>query len=155
MESFVIDGGYALNGVVTPSGNKNAALPMLAACLLTDEPVILHNVPNIRDVGTMMALLEAIGVDVRDEGNGTHALRAYDAEPGQFDPDLFRHIRGSILLAGPMLARFGHVNLPRPGERKIKWGRHPIGSGKCDGHRKRHNGGGVSQRHDGYPQCRL
>jgi UDP-N-acetylglucosamine 1-carboxyvinyltransferase len=115
MESFVIDGGYALNGVVTPSGNKNAALPMLAACLLTDEPVILHNVPNIRDVGTMMALLEAIGVDVRDEGNGTHALRAYDAEPGQFDPDLFRHIRGSILLAGPMLARFGHVNLPRPG----------------------------------------
>lgn len=115
MEKFVINGGHELNGVVVPSGNKNAALPMLAACLLTDEPVILQNVPQIRDVGTMMTLLESMGVEVRDEGDGKLVLQAHGAQPGQFDPELFRHIRGSILLAGPLLARFGYVNLPRPG----------------------------------------
>jgi UDP-N-acetylglucosamine 1-carboxyvinyltransferase len=115
MEWFVIEGGHALTGTVVPSGNKNSALPMLAACLLTDEPVILHNVPDIRDVGTMMSLLESIGVEVRNEGNGTLMLQAFEAHPGRFDPELFRHIRGSILLAGPLLTRFGRVNLPRPG----------------------------------------
>jgi UDP-N-acetylglucosamine 1-carboxyvinyltransferase len=115
MDAFVIDGGHELNGVVVPSGNKNAALPMLAACLLTDEPVTLHNVPKIRDVGTMIELLEATGVDVQDKGKGTLVLSASGARPEQLDPELFRHIRGSILLAGPMLARFGYIDLPRSG----------------------------------------
>jgi UDP-N-acetylglucosamine 1-carboxyvinyltransferase len=115
MPHFLIEGGYELNGVVIPSGNKNAALPMLAACLLTDEPVILHNVPKIRDVGTMIQLLQAIDVDVQDDGEGTLVLQASRARRGQFDPELFRHIRGSILLAGPMLARFRSLDLPRPG----------------------------------------
>lgn len=119
MEQFIIEGGHALNGIVVPSGNKNAALPMLAACLLTDEPVILHNVPAIRDVGTMVELLQSIGVDVQDRGNGTLWLQARHVSATQFEPVLFRHIRGSILLAGPMLARFGRVNLPRPGGDRI------------------------------------
>jgi UDP-N-acetylglucosamine 1-carboxyvinyltransferase len=115
MDQFVIDGGYKLNGTVIPSGNKNAALPMLAACLLTDEPVTLHNVPEIRDVGTMIELLQTIGVDVQDKGGGTLELHACHVGSREFDSALFRHIRGSVLLAGPMLARFGYVNLPRPG----------------------------------------
>jgi UDP-N-acetylglucosamine 1-carboxyvinyltransferase len=115
MTQFIIQGGHALNGIVIPSGNKNAALPMLAACLLTDEPVVLHNVPRIRDVGTMVELLQTIGVDVRREGDGTLVLHACNVRPAEFEPALFRHIRGSILLAGPMVARFGRVELPRPG----------------------------------------
>ncbi len=119
MEQFIIEGGHELNGVVVPSGNKNAALPMLAASLLTDEPVILHNVPHIRDVGTMIELLQAIGTDVEDQGQGTLVLQAHNVRPAQFDLELFRHIRGSILLAGPLLARFGLVKLPRPGGDRI------------------------------------
>jgi UDP-N-acetylglucosamine 1-carboxyvinyltransferase len=115
MEHFVIEGGHELNGIVVPSGNKNAALPMLAACLLTDEPVTLHNVPMIRDVGTMVELLQQIGVEVNDDGRGTLVLRAHQVRPVELDPALFRCIRGSVLLAGPMLARFGFVSLPRPG----------------------------------------
>ncbi|MGD9100501.1 MAG: UDP-N-acetylglucosamine 1-carboxyvinyltransferase [Anaerolineae bacterium] len=119
MQQFVIEGGHELNGIVVPSGNKNAALPMLAACLLTEETVTLHNVPLIRDVGTMVELLRQIGIDVQDDGQGTLVLQARHVQPTQFDPVLFQHIRGSILLAGPMLARFGFVNLPRPGGDKI------------------------------------
>lgn len=115
MAQFIIRGGHELSGTVIPSGNKNAALPMLAACLLTDEPVTLHNVPRIRDVGTMIELLEAVGVNVRDEGGGTAVLEARGASLQRFDPEMFRDIRGSILLAGPLLARFGAVELPRPG----------------------------------------
>jgi UDP-N-acetylglucosamine 1-carboxyvinyltransferase len=115
MEQFIIEGGHELNGTVVPSGNKNAALPMLAACLLTEEPVTLRNVPRIRDVGTMLDLLASLGVEVQDKGAGTVVVRACDVYPTKFDATLFRHIRGSILLAGPMLARFGRVNLPTPG----------------------------------------
>jgi UDP-N-acetylglucosamine 1-carboxyvinyltransferase len=115
MEQFVIQGGHELYGTVVPSGNKNAALPMLAACLLTDEPVILHNVPRIGDVGTMVELLQEIGVEVQDDGNGTLRIEAHRVQPTQFDLALFRRIRGSILLAGPILTRFGCVHLPRPG----------------------------------------
>jgi UDP-N-acetylglucosamine 1-carboxyvinyltransferase len=115
MEQFIIEGGHALNGTVVPSGNKNAALPMLAACLLTEEPVILHNLPSIGDVGTMVQLLETIGVEVQEREGGSVHLRACHVRPTEFNSALFRHIRGSVLLAGPMLARFGSVDLPRPG----------------------------------------
>ena len=115
MEQFIINGGKALCGTVVPSGNKNAALPMLAACLLTDEPVTLHNLPMIGDVGTMVDLLRDIGVEVQDNESGTLVLRACHVESAQLETSLFRRIRGSILLAGPMLSRFGMVGLPRPG----------------------------------------
>jgi UDP-N-acetylglucosamine 1-carboxyvinyltransferase len=115
MEKFLIDGGYPLKGEITPSGNKNAALPMLAACLLTDEPVVLHNVPQIKDVQAMRALLESLGVDIESVGSHTWKIQAREVRPADLDPDLCCRIRASILLAGPMVARAGELHLPPPG----------------------------------------
>ena len=98
-----------------PSGNKNAALPILAACLLTDEEVVLDNVPDIVDVHVMLALLDDLAVRVREEGPNTIALRADRVRTGALDGDLCRRLRASILLAGPLLARLGTVDMPLPG----------------------------------------
>jgi UDP-N-acetylglucosamine 1-carboxyvinyltransferase len=115
MEKFLIDGGHPLKGEIIPSGNKNAALPMLAACLLTEEPVILHNVPEIKDVQAMRALLESLGVSIENAGNHTWKIQAKEVRPADLDPDLCCRIRASILLAGPMVARAGELHLPPPG----------------------------------------
>ncbi len=115
MEKFVIEGGTPLKGEVIPAGNKNAALPMLAACLLTEEPVILHNVPDIQDVQTMRKLIMSLGVEVDDLGSNTWRVHAKVVRPTDLDPDLCRKIRASILLAGPMVARSGELQLPPPG----------------------------------------
>jgi UDP-N-acetylglucosamine 1-carboxyvinyltransferase len=115
MEKFVIEGGTPLKGEVTPAGNKNAALPLLAACLLTEEPIIMHNVPDIQDVQTMRKLLISLGVEVEDLGSGTWKIHAKVVRPTDLDPDLCRKIRASILLAGPMVARSGDLQLPPPG----------------------------------------
>jgi UDP-N-acetylglucosamine 1-carboxyvinyltransferase len=114
-DRLVIRGGRALSGTVVPSGNKNAALPILAACLLTDEEVILENVPDILDVHVMLALLDDLGVSVRDEGPNALALRADRVRTTHLDPDLCRRLRASLLLAGPLLARCGEVELPLAG----------------------------------------
>lgn len=115
MERFVIEGGVSLRGEVTPGGNKNAALPLLAACLLTEEPVILHNVPHIRDVSDMRHLIESLGVQVEDLGDDSWRITARTVRPADLDPDLCRRIRASILLAGPMTARAGELRLFPPG----------------------------------------
>jgi UDP-N-acetylglucosamine 1-carboxyvinyltransferase len=115
MEKFIIHGGIPLAGEITPAGNKNAALPLLAATLLTDEPIILHNVPRIRDVEAMCALLESLGVKIEDLDDQTLRIHAAEVCPGDLDPDLCRGIRASILLAGPMVARAGELQLPPPG----------------------------------------
>jgi UDP-N-acetylglucosamine 1-carboxyvinyltransferase len=115
MEKFVIHGGVPLKGEVTPAGNKNAALPLLAATLLTEEPVILSNVPNIRDVRAMCALLESLGVKIEWLENHSLLVHAKDVRAADLDPDLCRGIRASILLAGPMVARSGELHLPPPG----------------------------------------
>jgi UDP-N-acetylglucosamine 1-carboxyvinyltransferase len=115
MEKFVIQGGVPLKGEVTPAGNKNAALPLLAATLLTEEPVILSNVPNIRDVRAMCALLESLGVKTQWLENHSLQIHAKDVRAADLDPDLCRGIRASILLAGPMVARSGELHLPPPG----------------------------------------
>ncbi len=115
MDKFIIQGGIPLNGQVTPSGNKNAALPLLAACILTDKPVVLHNVPEINDVKTMRDLLISIGVKVTHLGNHSWELHAKDIEYTNLDPELCRKIRASILLAGPVTARTGKLKLPPPG----------------------------------------
>lgn len=119
MDQFVIEGGHRLSGTVTPAGNKNAALPILAACLLTDEPVTLHNVPRIRDVEDMRRLLSDVGASVEelDTANGGHSWRVHakQIQKTALEPDLCRRIRASILLAGPMLARHGEIELPPPG----------------------------------------
>ncbi|MEN9563512.1 MAG: UDP-N-acetylglucosamine 1-carboxyvinyltransferase [Chloroflexota bacterium] len=115
MEEFVIDGGIPLQGEVTPSGNKNAALPLLAACLLTDEPVVLRNVPQIRDVLAMRKLIESLGAVVEDVDLHTWRITTKDLVASHLDPDLCRRIRASILIAGPVLARAGGLTLPPPG----------------------------------------
>jgi len=115
MEKFIIQGGHPLQGEVTPSGNKNAALPLLSACLLTDEPVILHNVPKILDVLSMRSLLESIGAIITDVGNHSWKIESGNLQPSKLDPRLCQNIRASILLAGPITARFGELHLPPPG----------------------------------------
>jgi UDP-N-acetylglucosamine 1-carboxyvinyltransferase len=115
MEKFIIQGGVPLSGEVTPSGNKNAALPLLAACLLTDEPIVLNNVPEIRDVQDMRSLLVSLGVRVERLANHSWKIQAEEVRPADLDPDLCRRIRASILLAGPMVARTGRLQLPPPG----------------------------------------
>jgi UDP-N-acetylglucosamine 1-carboxyvinyltransferase len=115
MAKLVIEGGIPLSGVMAPSGNKNAALPLLAACLLTDERMVLHNLPSIRDVWTMIYILQRLGVDVQELGPHSVALQARDIARTALDPVLCREIRASILFAGPMLARCQRIELPPPG----------------------------------------
>jgi UDP-N-acetylglucosamine 1-carboxyvinyltransferase len=115
MEFFQIDGGVPLSGTVTPSGNKNAALPLLAACLLTSERVTLHNIPIIQDVLTMRQLLETLGVKITEISPHSWRLQADAISPARLDKELCRNIRASILLAGPMVARYGRIEIPPPG----------------------------------------
>ena len=115
MEKFVIEGGAPLRGEVTPAGNKNAALPLLAACLLTDEPVILRNIPQIQDVHVMRELIESVGAQVDDLDATSWRVTARDLKPDSLNPDLCRLIRASMLVAGPLSARVGAFKLPTPG----------------------------------------
>jgi UDP-N-acetylglucosamine 1-carboxyvinyltransferase len=115
MPSFTVHGGHSLSGTIRPAGNKNAALPCIAAALLTEEPVRLDHVPRIRDVLTLLELLEAMGAEVVWEGDNTVTIQASGVREGHPDPVLAERIRASILLAGPLLARFGKVSLPPPG----------------------------------------
>jgi UDP-N-acetylglucosamine 1-carboxyvinyltransferase len=115
MESFVIEGGQPLNGRVRAAGNKNGALPILAACLLTTEPVVLSNVPRIVDVENMVELLTDLGAETEWLGQNEIRICAADAHKVDLDEELCRRIRTSILLAGPLLARFGRVSVPPPG----------------------------------------
>ncbi|GAB4405281.1 MAG: UDP-N-acetylglucosamine 1-carboxyvinyltransferase [Anaerolineales bacterium] len=115
MEIFEIEGSIPLHGEMTPSGNKNAALPLLAACLLCHEPVILHNVPEIGDVRTLRALLQSVGVQIETLAPNVWKIHAAELQPASMDPALCSKIRASILLAGPMVARVGRLILPPPG----------------------------------------
>jgi UDP-N-acetylglucosamine 1-carboxyvinyltransferase len=115
MEKFHIEGGIPLHGEVTPGGNKNSALPLLAACLLTEEPIVLHNVPAIQDVRCMRELLQSLGVSILETGKNSLSIQAKEITPANLDPDICRRIRASILLAGPMTARSGELTLPPPG----------------------------------------
>ncbi len=115
MEKFVIEGGHPLRGVVAASGNKNAALKLLPACLLTDEPVILHNIPDIADVRTMRAILTDLGVEIEDLGEGSLRVHAREVVKTRADSELVNRIRASIVLAGPMLARMGFLEMAPPG----------------------------------------
>jgi UDP-N-acetylglucosamine 1-carboxyvinyltransferase len=115
MEKFVIQGGVPLSGELTVAGNKNAALPILAACLLTEEEVLLHRVPRIRDTEAQLALLENLGVEVAWVADNSVRLCAAAVSGGSVDEELSRQIRASFLLAGPLLARFGEARMPPPG----------------------------------------
>lgn len=115
MEKFVIEGGRRLSGSLTPGGNKNEALPALAATLLTEEPVTLRNVPRIRDVEVMCTIIEHLGATVEWLGHNEVRICAAKLSDAGLDPELCRRVRASILFAGPMIARCGRVTLPPPG----------------------------------------
>jgi UDP-N-acetylglucosamine 1-carboxyvinyltransferase len=115
VEKFIIQGGVPLSGEIAPAGNKNAALPILAACLLTDEELVVRNVPNIRDVQSMLGLLERLGVKVEWMGDNEVRLQADNISGTDVDEELANRIRASFLVAGPLLARFGQVRMPPPG----------------------------------------
>ena len=115
MEKFVIEGGVPLSGTVTPAGNKNAALPLLACALLTDEDVTLHNVPAIRDTEALLELLVDLGVTVERLDLNTVKMNAANVTKTHVDADLAERIRASFLAAGPLLARFGSATMPPPG----------------------------------------
>ena len=119
MEYFQIEGGHRLSGAITPMGNKNAALPLIAASLLTEEPLQLLNVPNIGDVHTKLELLSKMGITAQFVDHNRCTIIAPSVGDSQPDVDLSRQIRTAILLAGPLLARRGHVILGRPGGDRI------------------------------------
>src|SRR5919197_5655385 len=114
-ETFVIEGAQPLNGRVRAAGNKNGALPILAACLLTAEAVVLTNVPRIRDVETMLELLADVGADLEWQGANELRIQASDVRKVELDEEMCSRIRASILLAGPLLARCGRAVVPPPG----------------------------------------
>ena len=111
----MIQGGTPLSGEVSAAGNKNAALPILAACLLTEEEVLLHRVPRIRDVDAQIALLERLGVEAVWVGDNSLRLSARTVNDVEVDDDISNSIRASFLVAGPLLARFGEARMPPPG----------------------------------------
>jgi UDP-N-acetylglucosamine 1-carboxyvinyltransferase len=115
VEAFLIEGGRPLSGHVIAAGNKNGALPILAACLLTAEPVTLSNVPRIRDVETMIELIATLGVDIEWTGANEVRVEAAQIETVELDDELARRIRTSLLLAGPLLARERRAVVPPPG----------------------------------------
>ncbi len=119
MDAFVIEGKAPLNGVVTPSGNKNAAFPLISAALLTDQPVILHNLPNIGDVRTMLKIVEDLGVEVTRHDAHNVTLRARSILKTTPDPTRFAKMRGALVLMGSLLAREGEVRLSQPGGDQI------------------------------------
>lgn len=128
MSSFKITGGKKLQGELIPQGAKNEALQILCAVLLTKEPIVIHNIPNIRDVNKLMELLEDMGVKRSKVGEGSYRFEANDVNFDYFETEEYKTnasaLRGSIMLLGPMLGRFGKGKAPRPGGDKI--GRRPL-----------------------------
>lgn len=115
MATLIVEGGHRLGGSLDVEGNKNAALPLLAACLLTDEPCTLTNVPRIGDVRVMADLLHGLGAEVEGIGTTTLRVRCAEVRGAEPDPRLVGRLRGSVLLVGPLLARLGRATLAPPG----------------------------------------
>lgn len=115
MHKYIIDGGYPLKGRIRANGNKNAALPCVAATLLTDEPVVLNNIPEIEDILVMFDVLRTLGCTVERLGSQSFRIQASDIKTSDIPVEIGRKVRASILFAGPMLARTGKVTLPPPG----------------------------------------
>src|SRR2546423_14705558 len=115
MERFVVEGGRRLEGTIRPGGNKNAALPILAACLLTEEPVTLRNLPDIQDVRVMLQILECIVATIERIEKNVARIQVKGQCSSAPDSELSKKIRASILLAGPLLARSGEVTVAKPG----------------------------------------
>ena len=123
MESFVIEGGHSLKGSITPQGAKNETLQILCAVLLTPETVTIHNIPDIVDVNKLIQLLKNFGVGVKKIKQGSYQFKADQVQLNYLNSNQFKvdgkGLRGSIMLVGPLLARFGKGSIPRPGGDKI------------------------------------
>ena len=115
MARLKIEGGRRLSGRITVEGNKNSALPLIAACLLTDQECVLSNVPRIRDVDVLLQLLTGLGATVKGAGTGTLRIQCRSITGDRPDPALVGKLRGSVLLLGPLLARYGSARLAQPG----------------------------------------
>ncbi len=115
MKSLVVEGGHRLSGRIEVEGNKNAALPLLAACLLTDQPCVLRNIPRIQDVSVMVELLQGLGAEVEGVGSTTLNVRCRHVTGDEPERVLVGRLRGSVLLFGPLLARMGRARLAPPG----------------------------------------
>ncbi|MCR4733700.1 MAG: UDP-N-acetylglucosamine 1-carboxyvinyltransferase [Treponema sp.] len=115
MHEYVIEGGYPIQGTVTASGNKNAALPCIAATVLTDEPVILHNIPEIRDTNVMFEILKALGAEVEQLSKNNWKVQCKNLKTSSLPDELTKKVRGSIVFAGPLLARSGKCEMMPPG----------------------------------------
>ena len=123
MGTFSIEGGHPLSGSITPQGAKNEALQILSAVLLTPEPMVIHNIPNIIDVNKLIQLIADFGVQVDQIGPNSYRFEARDVQVDYMQSDAFKKdgggLRGSIMMVGPMLARFGKGYMPKPGGDKI------------------------------------
>ena len=115
MATLRIEGGRRLSGALTVEGNKNSALPLIAACLLTDEECVIENVPRIRDVGVLLEILRGLGATVQGQGTPTLRIQCRSVTTDRPDPVLVGKLRGSVLLLGPLLARKGSARLAPPG----------------------------------------
>lgn len=115
MIEYHVEGGFPIKGEITASGNKNAALPCIAACLLTDEEVVLHNIPDIEDTGVMFSILKSLGVSVEADGPNSWKINAKEITRNDILPEYSKKIRGSILFAGPLAARTGKAVMSPPG----------------------------------------
>jgi UDP-N-acetylglucosamine 1-carboxyvinyltransferase len=142
MYKYIIDGGFPVNGTIRASGNKNAALPCIAAAILTTEPVRLTNVPDIEDVHVMVEILESLGVTVTQENENSWLFDGSTLKTSSITPEMAQKIRASILFAGPLLARTGSVTLPPPGG-------DVIGRRRLDTHFLALEGLGAQVRYDG------
>ena len=123
MGTFSIEGGHPLSWSITPQGAKNEALQILSAVLLTPEPMVIHNIPNIIDVNKLIQLIADFGVQVDQIGHNSYRFEARDVQVDYMQSDAFKKdgggLRGSIMMVGPMLARFGKGYMPKPGGDKI------------------------------------
>lgn len=115
MHEYVIDGGYPIQGKITASGNKNAALPCLTAALLTEEPVVLHNIPEIQDTNVMIEILKSIGAKVEKLSKNNWKIQCKNIKTSELPGELTKKVRGSIVFAGPLLARTGKCEMMPPG----------------------------------------
>lgn len=123
MSSFIIEGGHRLNGIIKPQGAKNEALQIICATLLTEEEIVIENIPNILDVNNLISLLSDMGVEVKQLNNDTYSFKAANIDLDFIHSEEFMEksaaLRGSIMIIGPLLARFGNVVVPKPGGDKI------------------------------------
>lgn len=122
MSSFLIEGGHSLSGTITPQGAKNEALQVVCATLLTSEEVVIRNIPDIRDINNLILLLKDIGVKVEQLSRNDYSFRASDINLDYLESDEFVRkcsaLRGSVLMIGPLLARFGKAVVAKPGGRQ-------------------------------------